>query len=56
MHSKGNVAYSATTRVITQNKVPSEKGEYSKEKDARSGDGVLCVQVHGDGAFSGQVQ
>ncbi|KAF8386657.1 ogdh-2, partial [Pristionchus pacificus] len=31
-----------------------KKGEYSKEKDARSGDGVLCVQVHGDGAFSGQ--
>ncbi|CAJ0581966.1 unnamed protein product, partial [Mesorhabditis spiculigera] len=29
-------------------------GEYSEERGARVGDGVLCVQVHGDGAFTGQ--
>lgn len=30
-------------------------GDYSAERGARAGDGVLCVQVHGDGAFTGQV-
>lgn len=30
-------------------------GDYSKERSARTGDGVLAVLVHGDGAFTGQV-
>ncbi|EYB99038.1 hypothetical protein Y032_0126g1364 [Ancylostoma ceylanicum] len=29
-------------------------GDYSKERSARTGDGVLAVLVHGDGAFTGQ--
>lgn len=30
-------------------------GDYSNDRAARTGDGVLAVLVHGDGAFSGQV-
>ncbi|VDM76255.1 unnamed protein product [Strongylus vulgaris] len=30
-------------------------GDYSKDRSARAGDGVLSVLVHGDGAFTGQV-
>ncbi|PAV69017.1 hypothetical protein WR25_13925 isoform B [Diploscapter pachys] len=29
-------------------------GDYSKGRDARVGDGVLCLLVHGDGSFTGQ--
>ncbi|CAJ0592057.1 unnamed protein product [Cylicocyclus nassatus] len=29
-------------------------GDYSRERSARTGDGVLSVLVHGDGAFTGQ--
>lgn len=29
-------------------------GDYGGQQ-SRSGDGVLCVQIHGDGAFTGQV-
>ncbi|KAK6754672.1 hypothetical protein RB195_013575 [Necator americanus] len=29
-------------------------GDYSKDRSARTGDGVLTVLVHGDGAFTGQ--
>ena len=31
-------------------------GDYGDVKGgSRVGDGVLCVQIHGDGAFTGQV-
>ncbi|KAK5968325.1 hypothetical protein GCK32_019687 [Trichostrongylus colubriformis] len=29
-------------------------GDYSTDRSARTGDGVLAVLVHGDGAFTGQ--
>ena len=32
-----------------------KEGDYSVESDTRPGDGVTCLQVHGDGAVSGQV-
>ncbi|KAJ8384333.1 hypothetical protein AAFF_G00205860 [Aldrovandia affinis] len=31
-----------------------QEGDYSSESNARPGDRVLCVQVHGDASFSGQ--
>uniref|UniRef100_A0A914UXX4 Transketolase-like pyrimidine-binding domain-containing protein n=1 Tax=Plectus sambesii TaxID=2011161 RepID=A0A914UXX4_9BILA len=29
-------------------------GDYARHQSSRQGDGVLCVQVHGDAAFTGQ--
>lgn len=31
-------------------------GDYSSDPKARQGDGVLCLQVHGDASLAGQVQ
>ena len=31
------------------------RGDYSTQRDARAGDGILCALIHGDGAFTGQV-
>ncbi|XP_075945450.1 2-oxoadipate dehydrogenase complex component E1 [Anarhichas minor] len=31
-----------------------QEGDYSPEDDAQPGDQVVCLQVHGDGAFPGQ--
>lgn len=31
-----------------------KEGDYSPEDNAQPGDQVICLQVHGDGAFSGQ--
>uniref|UniRef100_A0A8C2WXZ8 2-oxoadipate dehydrogenase complex component E1 n=1 Tax=Cyclopterus lumpus TaxID=8103 RepID=A0A8C2WXZ8_CYCLU len=31
-----------------------QEGDYSPEEDAQPGDHVVCLQVHGDGAFPGQ--
>ncbi|XP_034032051.1 probable 2-oxoglutarate dehydrogenase E1 component DHKTD1, mitochondrial isoform X2 [Thalassophryne amazonica] len=31
-----------------------QEGDYSLEDDAQPGDKVICLQVHGDGSFSGQ--
>jgi len=32
------------------------KGDYDTSQDGIVGDDVLCVQVHGDGALTGQVR
>uniref|UniRef100_A0A0B6ZF52 Transketolase-like pyrimidine-binding domain-containing protein n=1 Tax=Arion vulgaris TaxID=1028688 RepID=A0A0B6ZF52_9EUPU len=32
----------------------AKRGDYSQNSDARPGDGVLCLQVHGDASFTGQ--
>nr|XP_057932449.1 2-oxoadipate dehydrogenase complex component E1 [Doryrhamphus excisus] len=31
-----------------------KEGDYSLDEDARPGDQVVCLQVHGDGSFTGQ--
>ncbi|XP_041853071.1 probable 2-oxoglutarate dehydrogenase E1 component DHKTD1, mitochondrial [Melanotaenia boesemani] len=31
-----------------------KEGDYSPENDAQPGDQVICLQVHGDGSFTGQ--
>uniref|UniRef100_A0A3Q1FI60 2-oxoadipate dehydrogenase complex component E1 n=1 Tax=Acanthochromis polyacanthus TaxID=80966 RepID=A0A3Q1FI60_9TELE len=31
-----------------------KEGDYSPEEDAQPGDQVICLQVHGDGSFTGQ--
>uniref|UniRef100_A0A3P8RWY5 2-oxoadipate dehydrogenase complex component E1 n=1 Tax=Amphiprion percula TaxID=161767 RepID=A0A3P8RWY5_AMPPE len=31
-----------------------KEGDYSPEEDAQPGDQVVCLQVHGDGSFTGQ--
>lgn len=31
-----------------------KEGDYSSEDDAQPGDKVICLQVHGDGSFTGQ--
>ena len=33
----------------------SQSGHYSNSQDAKPGDKVLCLQVHGDASFTGQV-
>ncbi|KAM6937212.1 2-oxoadipate dehydrogenase complex component E1 [Xenentodon cancila] len=31
-----------------------KEGDYSPEEDAQPGDQVICLQIHGDGSFTGQ--